>query len=227
MKQSLRSVLLVAALAAPSFAGTGVIGVASALGSFSLNNTPVTGTANVADGANIATTSATSQVFLQNGSTVSLGTNSAAKVYSNKVVLESGVTRIDKMGSSFDLQANGYRIEGEKSTELVARLSGNQLQIASIAGAFSVYDSKGVLLKTVSSGTGVAFEGQSGASAGQGTGQPAGTSGGGAVSGGGTSTPLSNSTALLIVGGLIAAGAGIGAYYGTKGSGNTNPISPI
>jgi hypothetical protein len=225
MKQSLRSVLLVAALATSSFAGTGVIGVASAIGSFSLNNTPVTGTANVSDGANLATTSATSQVFLQNGSTVSLGTNSAAKVYANKVVLESGVTRVDKMGSSFDLQANGYRIEGEKGTELVARLSGSQLQIASIAGAFSVYDSKGVLLRTVSSGTGVAFEGQSGASAGNGQGgTPAG---GGAASGGAASTPLSSSTALLIVGGLIAAGVGIGAYYGTQGSGNTNPISPL
>lgn len=234
MIKSLRSLLLVAALTTPTFAGTGVIGVASAIGSFSVNNTPVTGTANVSDGASLTTTSSTSQVYLQNGSTVSLGTNSAAKVYSDKVVLQSGVTRVDNLGSSFGLQANGYRIEGQgKSTQVVARLSGNELQVASIAGSFSVYDSKGILLSAVPAGSRwtapPSGSGQSGATD-QGTGnnnkkkKPAG----GALPSGaaGAGAPLSDATALLIIGGLLAAGAGIGAYYGTQGGGTPTAASP-
>jgi hypothetical protein len=228
MKQSLRSLLLVASLTAPSFAATGVIGVASAIGSFSLNNTSVTGTANVADGASLVTSSTTSQVYLQNGSTVSLGTSSSAKVYSNKLVLQSGVARIDNLDSSFDLQASGYRIEGSgKGTRVVARLSGDQLQVASIAGSFKVYGSNGVLLRTVGAGNGTTLDGQSGATdQGSGTTPPSG--GAKPASSGATGAgALTDAQALLIVGGLAAVGIGLGAYYGSQGGGTPTVISPL
>ncbi len=232
MKQSLRSLLLVAALTAPSFAGTGVIGVASAIGSFSLNNTPVTGTANVSDGASLVTTSATSQVYLQNGSTVSVGINSSAKVYTDKVVLQSGVARVDNLGGSFDLMANGYRIEGSgKGTQFVARVSGDELQIASIAGPFNVYNNSGVLLRTVGAGGGAAFDGQSGASDQDSNNKVDCTKHpkakgcpGHAASGAGGGKTLTDAEALLIAGALIGLGAGLGAYFGSK---STNIISPI
>jgi hypothetical protein len=253
MRKSLQTLFLVAALSAPAlFAAPAVVGVASAIGSFSLNNTPVSGTANVSDGASLITTSATSQVYLQNGATVSVGTNSSANIYGNKVVLNSGVTRVDNTTSSFPMVANGYRIEGTSvGTQVVARLSGNELQIASIMGAFNVYNTNGVLLRTVASGSGATFDDQSGArddSSGTnkscvttaaeydkltgeqkkqqkklGCAVPIGATATGATVGAGGGI-VSTGTALLIVGGLLAAGVGIGLAVGLSNSGSSSPI---
>jgi ferric-dicitrate binding protein FerR (iron transport regulator) len=214
----------------PSFAGTGIIGVASAIGSFSLNNTPVTGTANVADGAMLSTNGTTSAVYLQNGSTVNIGTHSAAQVYSDKLVIQAGGARIDNLGS-FKVLANGYTIQStDKSAQVVARISGDQLQVASLSGAVNVYGSNGVLLKTLSSGAGVAFEGQSGASAPDCTNKPNQKGCPGYVppgSGAGGGTPLTDKGALLIALGLLGVGLGVGLGLGLSGGGTPTPTSPI
>lgn len=39
--------------------------------------------------------------------------------------------------------------------------------------------------------------------------------------------PLADATALLIIGGLVAGGAGVGAYYGTQGGGTPTPIRKL
>jgi hypothetical protein len=227
-----------AALAASQGA---VIGVASSTGAISLNNSPVSGTANLSEGASLKTTSATSEVHLENGSTVGLGINSAAAIYSTTVLLHSGVARVDHLSPSFDVQASGYRIEGDGSGTFVAvRLEGEQLQVASIAGPFTVYSGAGVLLKTVPSGGSAAFDVQAGAAAAgasdsgaaggnskKGKAKPSGARIASSGAGAGAGSPLSSATALLIIGGLVAAGAGVGAYYGSQGGGTPQPISPL
>jgi len=190
-----------------------IIGVVSTLGSLTLGKDSVTGTANLIEGASLKTTSSTGDLFLTNGSTVGVGINSSVNIYQNRVVLHSGVIRVDSPSASFPVEAMGYRIEGASGAHLAIRLAGKQLQASSIIGEFTVFNSKGTLLQTVPSGGNTV----------------AGSSAAGTIptSGAGAAGSISNATTLLILGGLVAAGVGIGAYYGSQGGGTPTPISPL
>lgn len=140
------------------FAVTAPIGVASALGTFTLNDTPVEGNANVFDGALIRTTGASSRIYLHTGSQLTLGVNSSATFYNDHVVLAEGATRIDGM-KAYTIQAAGYKIESAGTTsEAVVRLSDGSIQIAAMLGAVNVYNSKGSLLTRVAAGTASSFD---------------------------------------------------------------------
>ncbi len=232
--------LLAGALAAtPTFAGPALIGVATAIGSFSVNNSSVSGTANLADGALLATTVSTGQVTLKGGSSVVLGTNSAANFYDRKVVMVRGMARFDNMKPDFKVAASSLRVENDQAGgQGAVRLNGDKVEVASVIGNMNVYNQQGVLLARVGAGSVVAMDdSQSGATADQDqnnnnkkdcTGSHKNDPGCAAVpsgAGGAGTTMMSNGAALWIAGGLAALGLGLGLGLSQSG-GSSKSSSP-
>lgn len=214
--------LLVGALAAtPTFASPTVIGVATAIGSFSVNNSSVSGTANLADGALLTTTSSTGQVTLKGGSNVVLGTNSAANFYDGRVVMVHGMARFDNMKPGFKVAASSLRVENDQvGGQGAVRLNGDKIEVASVIGNMNVYNTQGTLLARVPAGSVFAVDANdSGASSGQGQTVPSGATAGAAA------PIMSNGAALWIAGGLAALGLGLGIGL-SQNNGSSKPSSP-
>lgn len=212
---SLMTVALVAAVSAVSaFAVTPGIGVASAFGSFSVNSAQVSGNANIFDGSQVRTDKAASQILLQNGSSLTLATNTAATIYNDHVVIREGAARVDDM-SNYNVEGLGYHVVAdEPGSQTAVRLNNGAFEVASMSGAVKVFDSKGAMLTRIGAGTASSFKpGQSGASGG---------------SGSAASTIGSSSTNVLLYGAVVAglAGAGLGTLAYVKASDNaTSPVS--
>ena len=159
-----------------SFAGTPTLGVASALGTFSVNDAKVEGNANIFSGSQLKTDLASSRVYLQNGAALIFGTYSMGTLYKDHVVLEQGSARVDGL-KGYNIEAGDFRIKGtEPLSQAVVRLNEGTVQVAALAGSVSVFNSHGVLLNRIGPGTASEFQndananptpGQSGATAGQ------------------------------------------------------------
>jgi len=150
--------LAVAMSAVSAFATTPTIGVASASGRFTVNSAQVSGNANLFDGSRIRTDKSGSQLFLQNGASVLLATNTAATVYNDRLVLSEGAARIDNM-SSLSVEADGYRIVPDNATSQAAvRLNAGTVEVASMSGAVKVFNKDGAMLTHIGAGTASAFK---------------------------------------------------------------------
>ena len=150
-------VLAASITAAPASAASASLGVATAVSTFSVDNSLVTGSANLSDGSEIQTTTAPSDLHLQNGVTVHLGTRSAGTVYSDRVVLREGAARVDNF-SDFTIEARQLQIEAESpSARAVVRLTGKTVEVASIGGTLKVTDG-GAMLTRVAAGTKASFQ---------------------------------------------------------------------
>lgn len=148
------------------------IGIASAVGSFTLNSNQVDGNANLFEGSEIKTAKASSQIFLQNGSALTLGIDSAGTVYRNHLLLQEGATKIDNM-DGYSVHAASYRVEqGQPASQAVIRLDGDMVEVAALAGSLNVFDKKGALLTHIGSGTASAFQTGASGGGGQGTATP-------------------------------------------------------
>lgn len=167
----LKAVSAAVALSAVSaFAATPTIGVASAFGKFTINSAQVSGNANLFDGSQVRTDNTASQLFLQNGASVLLATNTAATVYGNRLVLSEGAARVDNM-SNLSVEAAGFRVVPDDATSQAAvRLNDGTVEVASMSGAVKVFNKDGAMLTHIGAGTASAFKpgGQSGASTGGG-----------------------------------------------------------
>lgn len=145
-----------AVLSASAFAASPTIGVATAVGTFKVNSAEVEGNANIFEGAEIRTTNAPSQVFLQNGSAITLGLNSVGVLYRDHLVLEEGATKVENM-TGYTIQAAAYRVQGEPKSEAVVRFDSGEVQVASLAGSLNVSNEHGALLTRVGAGTASSF----------------------------------------------------------------------
>ena len=166
-----------------SFAGTPTIGVASALGTFSVNDVKVEGNSNIFNGSQIRTDAASSRVYLQNGAVLTLGTFSTGTLFKDHVLLQQGSAQVGG-AKGYSIQTGSFWIQGKDVlSQAAVRLDGTTVQVAAFAGAINVSNRRGILLKRVSAGTASEFQGdaspttgQSGATAGQ-SGATAGQSG--------------------------------------------------
>jgi hypothetical protein len=163
MKQStaLKLVVVAAVFAAFSFPATPVIGVATAVGTFTVNSASVSGTTSVLDGTEVQTTVAPSEIRLQNGVDVRLATRSAGAVFNDHVVLHEGAVRVGNFGD-YSVNASKLEIRADDSrAQAIIRMHKDTVEIASIGGSVQVTD--GLSFTThVLAGTKVAFQ-QSGA----------------------------------------------------------------
>lgn len=190
--------------AAPAFSASPSIGVATAVGSYSVDSSSVTGNTDVFNGTQLRTTIAPSDVHLANGADVRLATRSQGTLFSDHLELSDGALRVSKF-DSYPVHARQLQIQADTpGAEAIIRMKGRTVEIASLGGTVRVTDG-GAMLTRVSAGTKIAFQNttappaQSGAAPGQ---APAATGAAPAPEQG----PLSNKKAILWTAGVCAVG---------------------
>lgn len=131
-----------------------VIGVAQSRGAFFVNNASVPGTATILDGTSVRTVSTSSDVRLNGGSHFTLGSTSAARIFQDRVVLESGTAELQP-STVYRLDTGSLRIGASDSGALVrvAIESRNLVKVAAVSGSAEVRNSQGMLVARVFPGT--------------------------------------------------------------------------
>ncbi len=163
--KSLCSLALGSALAffaAPLFAGNTAIGVATSVGTVSINQSLVSGNADLTDGSRLQTTTVPSDVHLANGSDIRLATRSSGEFFANHVSLDQGALRVSSF-NGLTVEARQLQITSDEAgAQALVRITKKTVEVASVGGSVSVMDSG--LLTRVASGTKMSFQ-QTGAPA--------------------------------------------------------------
>jgi hypothetical protein len=130
-----------------------VIGVARSRGAFMINNASVPGTATILDGTSVRTMALSSDVRLKTGERLTLGSGSAATIYQDRLVLQSGIAEVDRV-SAYHVEAGDLRIGASNSgaSVRVAVSGSQQVQVAAMAGTAEVRNAKGVLVARIPPG---------------------------------------------------------------------------
>jgi hypothetical protein len=146
----------IAIFASHALAAGPSIGVATAVGTFSVDESPVVGSVNLSDGAKLQTTTSPSDVRLQNGAEVRLATRSAGTFFNDHISLDRGAVRVANF-SGLAVNVNQLQIlSDDPGTQAVIRMQKKTVEIASIGGDVRVMDAG--LLTRVSSGTKMSFQ---------------------------------------------------------------------
>jgi hypothetical protein len=149
------------ALAAPP-----VIGTVTASGAFRLNGDTVMANGTLTEGAVLETGRGNSSVRLTGGARLFLSPDSRGKLFSDRIVLEKGETRLEN-GAEFHLEVLGLTIRPERgvSTGQIGLLGSNRVRVAALTGSFRVLNARGVLVANIAAGSALALEPQSPAAA--------------------------------------------------------------
>src|SRR3712207_1091816 len=120
--RSLYAIALSAALAigVPASAATSGIGLVSAQGTFQVNSSAVSGNATLFDGSTVETNAVPSDLKLSNGAQLRLATDSRAKVFQGRIVLEKGAGQLES-AAAVPVEAGSLRIQSA-GPDTVARV---------------------------------------------------------------------------------------------------------
>jgi hypothetical protein len=146
--QSLMALILSANLSLGMAAGPAV-GVVTARGSFTIDDSSIAGNATLFEGSHIETGKASSQLQLNNGARMQLAADSRGIVYRDRLVLEKGTG-----DGNFQVEANSLRIRPASNTadaQVSIGLSGT-VQVAALSGPVRVTAANGVLLANLQEG---------------------------------------------------------------------------
>lgn len=152
------SVLLSGSITIMNCAPPPQIGIAMARGSFQVNNSAVTGNTTLFDGNVIQTNQSSSSVRLANGVRLTLASNSKGAVYNDRLVLQSGETKVD-LGSKYQVQSGLVRIvpTGNDSSAQI-HIARSRVEVAVLRGSVNVTNAGGVLLARMVPGPALAYE---------------------------------------------------------------------
>jgi hypothetical protein len=166
-RNSIFTFILAAAVTAVSArAGSLPIGVATAVGSYSVNDVAVSGNTDLADGTRLETTTAPSEVRLGGGTDLRLAARSVGAIYSDHLELEGGAVRVGHF-ENYGVDVRKLQVQAESpNSEAIVRLRGNTVEVASLGGSVRVSDG-GVMLTHVASGTRMSFKQKSDATSAQ------------------------------------------------------------
>jgi len=142
------------------------IGTVTASGSFRLNGDTVLANGTLTEGALIETERGNLSVRLTGGARLALHAQSRGKVYSHRIILEKGETRMEN-ATGFHLEARGLTVQPDRgiSTAEIGLLGSNRLRVMVLTGSFRVLNTGGVLVANVAAGSAMAFEPQAPAAA--------------------------------------------------------------
>jgi hypothetical protein len=150
--QSLIALILVGTVSV-ALADGEAIGFAVATGSFQLDNAQVYGNTTLFDGATISTATAPSRLELTNGARMTLGEDSQARVFENRMTLDRGTGEL-KAPASYRMDARTLQISplDAKSIARVKLEGSTQVLVAAINGRVRVLNEAGVLVANVEPG---------------------------------------------------------------------------
>lgn len=140
-----------------AMAAVPAVGVATARGSFTIDDSSIAGNATLFEGSHIQTGAISSQLQLNNGARMHLAADSSGIVYRDRLVLERGMGLVENAGT-FQVEANSLRIHpsGEASAQVSVRGSGT-VEVAALNGPVRVTASNGILLASLQAGKTIDF----------------------------------------------------------------------
>jgi hypothetical protein len=149
-----------------SFSSSPAIGLAVTDGGFQVDHASVWGNATLFDGNLIETSEASSRLQLRNGVAMRLASDSRARIYDSRLVLEKGTGQLESV--NYRIEADGLRVSPD-SPGSVARVQvdgENRIVVAAYQGSVRVSNSQGVLVARLETGRELAFEPQAEGTAG-------------------------------------------------------------
>jgi hypothetical protein len=154
--QSLIALTLVANLSL-GMAAAPAVGIATARGSFTIDDSSIAGNATLFEGNHIETGRISSPLQLNNGARMQLAAESRGIVYRDRLVLEKGMGRVENAGT-FQVEANSLRIApaSEAAAQVSLRPSG-MVEVAALNGPVRVTASNGMLLASLQAGKTIDF----------------------------------------------------------------------
>jgi hypothetical protein len=146
--------LFVALSVSVVFAAGPSIGLAVSNGTFHIDKSAVYGNTTLFDGSLIETAAVSSDLVLQNGARLRLGSESQACVHPDRLVLEKGQAEI-RATSTYSIEALGLRVAPESQQSRLAVTYGGpaRIQVAALVGGARISGANGVLIATVPAGT--------------------------------------------------------------------------
>lgn len=144
------SLAMVHALAAPA-----MIGIATARGSFRVDDSYVAGNATLFAGATVETGVTTGELSLANAK-VALDSGTRTRVYQDHLVLDQG--KVQWSGALLRMQAGLLQVVGADSgsTSIVVR-RGDSVVVGALTGNVKVLAANGSLVRTISTGSAFSF----------------------------------------------------------------------
>lgn len=138
-----------------AFAGSPAIGIVTASGHFTLENSVVWGNSTLFDGSTVETGQASSSLALRNGAKLELGASSKARIFADRATLERGV---GVMAGTYEIDAAGLKISGARLRVAVS----DRVEVAAVSGTARVSTSTGLLLASIPAGRSMNFSMQAG-----------------------------------------------------------------
>lgn len=166
MKTLIYSTLLTFSLTASTFGAA--IGTITSNGRFEVEGATIWNQGTLLEGSRIATGPAASRLQLNGGSDIRLGVASRARVFADRLLLESGSVQ-GRLPANFHMETSalGLRIEGEgtQAAGAQAQIQLNQngkVLVASLEGSLAVRNPQGLLLARLVEGNAVELSGSQG-----------------------------------------------------------------
>lgn len=144
-----------------AMAGTSAIGIITASGHFTLENSVVWGNSTLFDGATVQTDAASSQMALHGGAKLELGAASKAQIFANRAELQKGV---GIAAGSYEIDADGLKIHADGARMRVTVT--DRVEVAALNGIARVTGSNGLLLAAIPAGHAMSFSPQAAATGG-------------------------------------------------------------
>jgi hypothetical protein len=155
--QTLVALILVANLSL-GMAAAPAVGIVMAGGSFTIDNSSMSGNATLFEGNQIESGKGSSRLQLNTGARVQLAAESRGIVYRDRLVLERGSSRFERAGE-YQVEALSLRIrpDGENTAVRVSVRNPGVVQVAALTGPVRVTSANGVLLASLQAGRTVDF----------------------------------------------------------------------
>jgi hypothetical protein len=143
----------------PAFAASPAIGVVSADGAFSVNQSRVNGNATLFEGATVETGQASSRLQLNNGAHLELGGYSRVRISGSEAILEKGSGQFGG-AAGFRLTARTLHIRAAAPSAVVrVRLQGaHEILVAAVEGPVRIFNRNGTLVARMEAGMALAFD---------------------------------------------------------------------
>jgi hypothetical protein len=159
--------LMAAGAISLSAAPSGVIGMISAgsgQANVSIDGARVSGNATVFDGS-VISSSSYSRMQLNSGARVDLATGSEARVFSNHIALQSGMSEVQS-SSGFTIDARNFKIQPAEANSIArVRLEpGQKVLVTAVSAPVNVWNRYGTLVARVTPAAPMAFLPQAAAS---------------------------------------------------------------
>jgi len=122
-----------------------VIGIVTASGDFQLEQARVWGNSTLFEGATIETGAASSQIALRNGVKLQLASDSRARVFAGRLVLEKGAGQLTAT-MKYEIDVLGLRVLADPNARVAVKFSGARLiEVATLSGGAQVTGAHGLL----------------------------------------------------------------------------------